>query len=774
MVDKKRVTFKANSFYESIIFILYLSIGFIPNLEAVDKIAPQWLFMSVLNLFVGIYITKNKSIFDKTISDYLKSWIIVFYTFFIIWGGLSFFYAINPTEVLVNTSRQFNVFFMFVNMSILLIKIKNKSTFFSTIITIILGIEIYAIFNQAIRMIGTSGMISSGNLLGVTANRNIAAFSIALKIPFVLYLILKFKNYKTKVVGLIITTLAITALTIIQSRASYLAVGLIIIAFLVIPFIFYRSSSTKSKLKISTIVILPLIISIFTNQLFLASKGADAVSRASTISFSTNDGSVNQRLRYYKHVLSHLKLNPILGVGLGNWKFKSIEYDKKSIIGYVVPYHAHSDFIQLGAELGIFGFLSYLGIFIAAIFLSFKILFEQNFDTDNKLFVYFILVSLSVYLIDANLNFPIARPQVLVIWCLTIGLILFHNNSIKKEKNLKNKLPIRKIVFSILLAIGLPSIFISYKVYGSLKNQMYLLRDFNSNQYLTTIPQLEAMQMDIPNVTVTTIPLKSMKARYYLKNKQYEKALAVLDQGNNANPYLFFSENLKSKIFQEKGNIDSAYHFSKKAYFGLPNNSMHVANYMKLAMQKKDKKAVELASEQLDETSSVVNWQNIITAYLDIVGFADEKLMKLTNKAVELFPHNIDLLILRKLAYTSPIKLKLANKIAEEATIFFNEGNYKQANLLYLKALNEVPMEYTYYENAANCFYQLKDFGNSLLYSSKVIYQFNPGNGKSEYLYGISKIALGDTSGGCEYLSKALNLGYKQAEVTKKKLCTIQ
>ena len=30
---------------------------------------------------------------------------------------------------------------------------------------------------------------------------------------------------------------------------------------------------------------------------------------------STNDGSVNQRLRYYS-VLSHLTANPILGVGL--------------------------------------------------------------------------------------------------------------------------------------------------------------------------------------------------------------------------------------------------------------------------------------------------------------------------------------------------------------------------------------------------------------------------------------------------------------------------
>ena len=37
-------------------------------------------------------------------------------------------------------------------------------------------------------MINTNGIISSGDLKGVTANRNITAFSLAIKIPFVLFL----------------------------------------------------------------------------------------------------------------------------------------------------------------------------------------------------------------------------------------------------------------------------------------------------------------------------------------------------------------------------------------------------------------------------------------------------------------------------------------------------------------------------------------------------------------------------------------------------------
>ena len=75
--------------------------------------------------------------------------------------------------------------------------------------------------------------------------------------------------------------------------------------------------------------------------------------------------------------------NPIFGVGLGNWKLKSIDYDSKDITGYVVPYHAHSDFIQLGAELGILGFLLYLGIFLWAIYYVYILIRYSDLDVDE-------------------------------------------------------------------------------------------------------------------------------------------------------------------------------------------------------------------------------------------------------------------------------------------------------------------------------------------------------------------------------------------------------
>ena len=54
------------------------------------------------------------------------------------------------------------------------------------------------------------------------------------------------------------------------------------------------------------------------NQTFVADKGVNAIARAATIKINTDDGSINQRLRYYEDVVTHVTKNRI-GVGIGNW-----------------------------------------------------------------------------------------------------------------------------------------------------------------------------------------------------------------------------------------------------------------------------------------------------------------------------------------------------------------------------------------------------------------------------------------------------------------------
>jgi O-antigen ligase len=546
------LTFHSISLVAPLMLILYLCIGFVPNWQAVDKIAPQWLIMSGLNLLSLLYFITNRKTLNTTLTLSLKATLTLTYIGFILWAMGSILYAINPTEVLVNISRQLNVFIMYLSMGILLFSMKNKAQFLSLLITAILGIEIYAVFNDALEMINTTGSIQPGTLKGVTANRNITAFSLAIKIPFVLFLIHLIKRVWIKITLTVIVAMTLIGLSMIQSRASFIAVGFTVVAYVAMHvFLYLRENKKITQLLQIGYVVVPLILAILINKMVLSDKGADAISRAATISVSTNDGSVNQRLRYYEDVLTHLSSNPIFGVGLGNWKLKSIDYDSKDISGYVVPYHAHSDFIQLGAELGIVGFVLYLGIFLWAIYYVYILLRYSDLGLNEKVFLFLLLTALGVYSVDANLNFPIARPQVLVVWTLIMALITVYYQNIRNQTlKIKPSKQINTAFLAVAILLVLPSIYVSNKVYESLKGQMYLLQDFNSNQYNLPLNQVDNVVPDIPNITVTTIPINSVKARYYVNAKKYDKAMALVEKGTKANPYLFYSELLKSQIFQ--------------------------------------------------------------------------------------------------------------------------------------------------------------------------------------------------------------------------------
>jgi len=766
----KTNTLDISNFVPSLFILTFLLVGFIPNLEAVDKIAPQWLFLSFVNLLCGAYLFYNRNYYSERFQAVLTNFMSLFYIGFVAWGAISYFYAVNPTEVLVNIVRHFNTLFMFLHLAILVYNIKDKNNLLSVAITLILAIEVYAVLNEALTMYKAGG-IQSGALKGVTANRNITAFSIAIKIPYVLYLTLNNKKLIFKLFNTALIFLSLFSLSMIQSRASFVAAALIAIALLFWTLLQFKKERNIQSLIPNLFYLIPLILALTVNQIFISDKGADALSRASTISLSTNDGSVNQRLRYYADVAAHIASNPILGVGLGNWKLVSIDYDKENIRGYIVPYHAHSDFIQLGAELGIIGFLLYLGTFICAIYFAFIILFRSELNQDIKFFVFLLLTSLGVYLVDANLNFPIARPQVLAPWALTMALICYYYLQARKPKTPAKVSKAISLFPLTAIILMLPSISITHSTYESHKGQLFLLRDFNSSKFTVAMDKVDNITPDIPNITVTALPMKSIKARYYFENKKYDKALSLLNEGTSANPYVFYSENLKAQIFMKLGKIDSAFVNAKKAYFGLPNNMLHASVFAQTLNLKRDLTEVKEALKVLSPTAKKEIWLNFLIVYSGLKPSGDEDLIKYLDQMIQKYPSDKNFNSLKRNIVIGQLKINEANKISQAGLTFFNTQRYVEAGMEYEKASKIDSLEYSHFENAASAYYMAGDYGKSLLMSDKVISRFQPQTGKSEYLKALVLINLGDKTRSCELLNTALDFGYKQSEPLLKQHC---
>ena len=215
-----------------------------------------------------------------------------------------------------------------------------------------------------------------------------------------LYLVIY--TYKDRIItylSYILLFISFSALYILLTRSAFLSLG--VLTFIIVIFN-YKKIITHS---IPLLAIL-LIGYFFVNLTFNSQNPDEISSRISSIALTTEDDSINERLGYYSDAVKSIMEFPVFGIGIGNWKIKSIEYAGVDVNGYTVPYHTHNDFLQISAEIGVIGGIIYLMIYLIPIY---QVLIKlKNRVLDNLNLVYLLIIS-SIF-IDSMLNFPIARP----------------------------------------------------------------------------------------------------------------------------------------------------------------------------------------------------------------------------------------------------------------------------------------------------------------------------------------------------------------------------
>ena len=215
-----------------------------------------------------------------------------------------------------------------------------------------------------------------------------------------------------------------STLFLLGSRGANIALVILILSFIFCMFIFFKTAK-NNLIKIS-ILIIPLLTAVGINTTLIEDNTVNVAKR--TINISTQ--STNDRLRYYSQAIETIQESPIIGIGLGNWKIHSIKKDMKNIENYIVPYHVHNDFLQIAAEIGLFGIFIYLLILIITSLKLLSFLKLKEFS-EKKFFVIVILLSIMVYVIDSSINFPYTRPvvylPVIVFLSYTMNLISLKN-----------------------------------------------------------------------------------------------------------------------------------------------------------------------------------------------------------------------------------------------------------------------------------------------------------------------------------------------------------
>lgn len=203
-----------------------------------------------------------------------------------------------------------------------------------------------------------------------------------------------------------------------NTRSVFISV--LIITFFV--FIFSFSNIKKYYLLLLS-YLTSFILAFFLNIYSPFLSDQNVVQRAESIEVSYEGSS--GRFELWSNALDYIKNHPLIGAGIGNWEIESLPYWKTMLTGYIVPYHAHNDFLEIATEIGILGGVVYFTLFI--IIGIYVLSFRKSLFKHNK-YIYFLGISMLVYIIDAFFNFPIERPLNQISLIFITAIIVFSFN----------------------------------------------------------------------------------------------------------------------------------------------------------------------------------------------------------------------------------------------------------------------------------------------------------------------------------------------------------
>lgn len=399
---------------EKVLLTLFMVAYLIPNFLTTDRVGNQWLYLSIITSLSFIYVASKKSLFNS-IKFLIKKKAIVLYGLFLICALLSIYFSLNRAAAIVTFNQYLTVFFCFIFFNIFSRNITDGDKFIINLLFVLLIIETFLSLSPIISDIENDSLVfRSMKYSGAAANINITSFSLVYKLPLLFYFFEKYSKPVIKIFLSLLLFFIIFVVSILGTRGAIIGIGISILIFFY--YMIVSKHTLRNKIKQLCWMLIPVILAVLLNLNYLNKNENDIITRASSISINTQDGSVNQRLRYYKHSLTQFYETPFMGVGIGNWKLYSIDYDKNDINGFIVPYHAHNDFLQILAEMGIFALIFY----ISFLFYSTKTLFNNKLF-ENNLNI-FLMGSILIYLLDSSLNFPISRPisQLFLVALLTL------------------------------------------------------------------------------------------------------------------------------------------------------------------------------------------------------------------------------------------------------------------------------------------------------------------------------------------------------------------
>lgn len=187
-----------------------------------------------------------------------------------------------------------------------------------------------------------------GRIYSFFDNPNNFAEVLAMFIPLVGALTLNAKGWRGRLGGLVCLGASVAAIGMTYSRSSWLGLALAVVVFLAL--MDWRFLPAMVVLGVCAIPFLPKSI----------------LNRILTIG-NMKDSSARYRIAIYEDTARLLKDYGVTGVGLGSDVTRRVFLHYPTLYDGNYPIHTHNNYLQMWAEVGIFGLLAYAGLILGQI-----------------------------------------------------------------------------------------------------------------------------------------------------------------------------------------------------------------------------------------------------------------------------------------------------------------------------------------------------------------------------------------------------------------------
>ena len=423
--------------------------------------------------------------------------------------------------------------------------------------------------------------IGRQQVFGLFGNVNYFAEYLIVPLPIAVSLFFASRNKFKKILLLIAILAMATSLITTFTRGSYLSFGISLI-FMFFVFLISRGKNfIKNNKKIFIIILVAIIIITFLfvvpTSLNRSGTVISKIKERASITQLIDEFSFGRRAVIYKFTTLMIKDRPLLGSGIGTYKYNTLRYqaeffaqgENRSLYPHGFADKAHNEYLQLWAELGIIG----LGIFIWLIISYFRFglkILRKIKDGYRPGIIIGLMGAMMAVLVDGIFGFPLHLPATIVLFWLALGLTVAvgflkdevntqeikmisgnSNGRDEKEKSnisrFKPLLYLGIILFTIFLCVTVTRPFIAriYWYYGfkEIEKENWNKAIKTYEEALKWDPYLGEIYYDIGKILET-------KEFYGVAMEYFEKAEKYIDSPDLPKNFTL--------IYLKKGQLDKA------------------------------------------------------------------------------------------------------------------------------------------------------------------------------------------------------------------------